>query len=700
MLDTTTRQVQLSLPGIRCAGCISKVERGLGGLGGVTAARVNLGRKRVTLQAETGVETADLITALSGLGVEAHELDAATLNTAGPDDTGKHLLLRIAVAGFALMNVMMFSFAVWFGANDVTREVFHWLSAAIALPAAAYAAQPFFANAAQALRVARLNMDVPISVAIALALGLSTFEVASGGHAAYFDAALSLTFFLLCGRYLEHRMRHEARSAATQLSALEVPTVTLMTKRGPVQTAVADLYIGDQVQIQAGGRIPVDGVQISDIATIDRAFITGESRPAQTVTGDTLEAGAISLAGPVTLRATHVGDDTTLRRLAAMIEVAEGARNRFTAIADRAATIYAPAVHLLALATFVGWMVLDGDLRHALNVAVAVLIITCPCALGLAVPAVATVATGRLFRAGLLVKHETALERLARIDTVVLDKTGTVTTSQPSINIDRLSGTERDIALALAQTSAHPLSKSLAQQLISESVKPAPVTSISEHSGRGLQGSLAGLPVKLGSDSFVGATAPAGGLWLRLGDADPIHLDVSETLQPGAVEAVSSLIGAGLTVQLLSGDSLSATRSIAEKLGGIDFSASVSPAQKIAFVEALEADGARVLMIGDGLNDAAALAAATASISPASALDVARTASDIVMLGTGLTGIPVAVQTARLAQRLVKQNFAIAAGYNMLAIPLAVCGLATPMLAAIAMSTSSITVLANALRAR
>ncbi|NKB26659.1 MAG: heavy metal translocating P-type ATPase [Rhodobacteraceae bacterium] len=629
MLDATptpTDSITLSLPGIHCAGCIAKVERGLAQVKGVRAARVNLGRRRATIEAAAGLASEPLIGALEDLGFEAHEMDSAALAVGQSDSIGKALLLRIAVAGFALMNVMMFSFAVWFGAGDITRDVFHWLSAAIAIPAATYAAQPFFSKAVQALRVGRLNMDVPISVAIVLALGMSTYEVASGGAAAYFDAALSLTFFLLCGRYLEHRMRHEARSAAQELNALEVPTTMQLTREGPVSVAVADLRVGDIVQVAAGGRIPVDGIQISPDGTIDRSFITGESLPLSTAEGDELIAGDVSLSGPITLRATQVGDDTTLRRLAALVEVAEGARNRFTAIADRAATVYAPAVHILALAAFVGWLTLDGDIRHALNVAVAVLIITCPCALGLAVPAVATVATGRLFRAGLLVKHETALERLATVDTVVLDKTGTVTTGQPSVNTDALTPVQCEVALALAQGSAHPLSRAMVGALKDHGIRPAPVLGIAERAGRGIEGLLAGLVVRLGAPGFVGANRADEGLWLRLGEAAPVRLPVQETLRPSAVDALSALKGMGLNVHLLSGDTDAATRKMAAELGGIAWAASVSPEQKIAFVETLQNEGARVLMVGNGLNDAAALAAATASMSPASALDVARCA--------------------------------------------------------------------------
>jgi len=369
--------LQFSLPGIHCAACIRKIENGIGALDGIKSVRVNLSMKRLSV--EGAVDPAQIETALEALGFEAYPLDLDALNAAR-DDQGRTLLLRMAVAGFAMMNVMLLSVAVWSGAADA---LFHLISAAISLPVVAYSGQPFFQNAWRALRVRRLNMDVPISLAIILAAGMSLFEALNGGEHAYFDAALSLTFFLLIGRYMDHQTRSAARSAAKELTALEVHMAQRITPAGVQSVNVQSLNIGDHVLVASGARVPVDGELTSDHALMDRALLTGESAAVPLDTGAPVQAGEINLGAPIELRATAVGEDTSLRRMAALIETAENGRNSYTALADRAAQIYAPAVHLLALAAFLGWIAVTGDIRLALNIAIAVLIITCPCALGL-----------------------------------------------------------------------------------------------------------------------------------------------------------------------------------------------------------------------------------------------------------------------------------------------------------------------------
>lgn len=689
--------IYLSLPAIHCAGCIATVERGLLARDDVRRARVNLNRKQAVVTVMPGTEPETLIDHLGALGIQANLLDSAALG-ASTDTHGRRLLLRIAIAGFAMMNVMLLSVAVWSGATEATRTMFHWLSAAITLPAIGYAAQPFFSNGWQALRVGRLNMDVPISLALILATGMSFYETAAGGADAYFDAALSLTFFLLVGRYLDHRCRTSARSAASELAALEVPRITRLVGGNREIINLSQAAIGDHIVVLPGGRIPVDGVVTDGTSNIDRAMLTGESLPIAACVGTVLSAGEVNLTGPLTLRATAVGDDTTLRRMVTMIDAAESARNRYTALADRAAAIYAPAVHLLAFVTFVGWFVLAGDVRQALNIAIAVLIITCPCALGLAVPAVSTAAAGRLFRRGLLVKDGTALERIAKTDTVVFDKTGTLTEGQLEIGAAAgLSDNQRRVALALSQSSSHPVSRAIALGLASDT--PAPVSKVTEQPAGGVTGLWQGQKVALGSAAFVGAqTNDQHGAWLRIGDAEPIFLPLVARLREGADEAIRSLTNGGLHIHLISGDGPAATRELAKALNIPNWHAEQRPEDKIAYLNALAAEGHHVLMVGDGLNDTGALAAAHASLSPASAVDAARAASDVVMLGQNLAVLPELITTAKQAKHRILENFAIAAGYNALVIPFAMAGFVTPLLAAIAMSTSSITVLLNAMR--
>ncbi|MET4102279.1 Cu2+-exporting ATPase [Roseovarius sp. MBR-78] len=695
-------RIALSLPTIHCAACISKVERALGAHPGVKSARVNLTLKRASIDAEPEVTAEEMRALVEQAGYEAHELDAGTLSATATDRAGRELLMRLAVAGFAAMNVMLLSVSVWSGAEAATRDLFHWISAAITLPAIAFAGVPFFRNAWAALRHGRLNMDVPITLAILLAVVTSLWETSLSGEHAYFDAAIALTFFLLAGRYLDHRTRAIARSAAEELTALEVPRATRLRDGIEEVVGVAELAVGDMIFVRPGGRMPVDGVIASGTSELDRSLLTGETLPVFAGEGQAVSAGEVNLTGPLTIRATAVGAETSLHRMADLVAIAESGRSRYTSLADRAARLYAPGVHILSALAFAGWYLATWDLRIAINIAAAVLIITCPCALGLAVPAVTTAASGRLFRRGMLIKHETALERLAQVDTVVFDKTGTLTTGTPRLtNLDVLPREAVAVALALSQVSAHPLAQAITTAARDAGLAAAEVTEITEVPGYGTKGRIKGQEVRLGRASWVGAEPRAEtATFLKVGEAAPLAFTFTDALRPGAQDAVAALVAQGKRVILMSGDTTPAVETLAARLGIGEWLAEALPADKAARVAALSQEGAHVLMVGDGLNDTAALAAAHVSISPASALDAARVASDIVLLGNDLTPIGAACVTARAATRRIRENFRIATLYNLVAVPLAVAGLCSPLIAALAMSASSITVSLNALRLR
>jgi Cu2+-exporting ATPase len=699
---TDDAHIVLSLPTIHCAACMSKVEKALNARPDVHTARVNLTLKRVSIEARPDVTAAEMIPAVQAAGYEAHELDATALSATQTDKAGRELLMRLAVAGFAAMNVMLLSIAVWSGAEGPTRDLFHWISAAIVLPAVGFSGMPFFRNAWTALSARSLNMDVPISLAILLALGTSLWETSLSGEHAYFDAAIALTFFLLTGRYLDHRTRSVARSAAEELAALEVPRAWRVTGETEEHVSVADLAVGDLIHVRPGGRMPVDGEITIGTSELDRSLLTGETLPVYAEPGRAVSAGEVNLTGPLTIRATAVGRDTSLHRMADLVSIAESGRSRYTSLADRAAKLYAPGVHILSALAFVGWLAYSGDLRIALNIAAAVLIITCPCALGLAVPAVTTAASGRLFKQGLLIKDATALERLAQVDTVVFDKTGTLTSGTPELtNLGDFTRRDLEIALALAKGSSHPLSQSLNSAALDAGIKPAAVTDISEIPGHGTEGVWHGQPVRLGRTTWVGGgQTTSTAAWLRVGDGPAQAFIFTDRLRDGAAETVTALKEAGLKVVLISGDTTPAVEALAHRLNISQWMAEALPQDKSARIEAMRREGAHVLMVGDGLNDTAALTAAHASISPASALDAARVASDIVLLGSSLSPIPEAVQTARKATRRIRENFTVATWYNVIAVPLAVAGLCSPLIAALAMSASSITVSLNALRVR
>ncbi|NBE06909.1 heavy metal translocating P-type ATPase [Paragemmobacter ruber] len=693
--------LMLSLPGAHCAACIATVEQALAAVPGVRSARVNLTLRRASVDAAPEVTAAPLITALQAVGYEAHELDPGLLSATETDRQGRDLLMRLGVAGFSMMNVMLLSVAVWSGAGEATRDLFHWISAAIALPTVVFAGQPFFRSAWASLRVGRLGMDVPISLALILASGISLFETWNSGHHAYFDAAVMLAFFLLAGRYLDHRTRAVARSAASVLAALEVPRATVLRDGAEVVLPLAEVVAGDLVRVRPGGRMPVDGVVVEGQSEVDRSLLTGESLPIFAGPGAVVSAGEGNLTGPLVVRVTAAGRESSLHRMADLVAVAESARTRYTSLAERAARLYSPLVHILSFSAFGFWMWrTGGDLRYAVNISAAVLIITCPCALGLAVPAVVTAASGRLFRKGLLIKHGTALERLAEVDTVVFDKTGTLTMGAPEVtNLGDHPRAAVEVAAALAAASSHPLAQALVAGARAAGVHPARVEALREVPGYGVEGVWKGRRVRLGRAEWCGADPRAvTASYLCTGEGAARAFTFADSLRPGAEAAVASLRGQGLHVVLLSGDAQGAVADMAARLGIAEWKAGVLPAEKAADVQARTQAGRRVLMVGDGLNDTAALAAAHVSVSPASALDAARVASDIVLLGQDMAPIGDALRISRQASRRIVENFGISAAYNVIAVPLALVGMATPLAAAAAMSLSSITVSLNALR--
>lgn len=696
------RRFDLALPAIHCAACITGVETTLAAEPGVAAARVHLGLKRVAVTAEDlpGAETR-LIAALSRRGFEARPLDPAALDATRIDAEGRDLLARIGVAGFASMNVMLLSVAVWAGADGATRDLMHWVAAAITLPATLFAAWPFFRNAVRSLAGGRMDMDVPISTAILMAMATSLWETMLSGRQAFFEAAIMLTFFLLVGRYLAHLTRAAARSAAAEIAALDVRIAERLLPDGGRESVPVDaLRPGDVVAVAPGGRVPVDGTVVGGRSEIDASMLTGETMPEAVAPGAQVRAGMANLSGPIEVRADALGEDTLLARIARLVDAAEQGRSRYATLAERAARAYAPMVYFLAILAFALWGGLGGDWRVAANVAAAVLIITCPCGLGLAVPAVAATASGRLYRAGVLIKDATALERLAVIDTVVFDKTGTLTTGRPVlVGAEAIAPADLAAAAALAGGSAHPLSRAIVAAAAARGVAPAPASGRIEQPGLGAEGLVAGVPARLGRAEWVGA-APldATAAFFRLGDAAPVAYRFADEPRPDAAAAVEAFRAAGLPVLLLSGDAPAPVAALAARLGIEDWAAGATPQEKVARLDALRAEGRRVLMVGDGLNDAAALAAAHVSISPASAVDASRSAADMIVTGADLAPVVEAWRVAVAARRRIVENIVFAFGYNVITVPIAFAGLVTPLFAAIAMSGSSLAVCLNAFR--
>jgi Cu2+-exporting ATPase len=704
----------LAVENMHCGGCLRKVEAALTGLDGVLAARVDLSQRRVRVEHDAAHANEEaLVAALAGKGFSARVL----LDALAPSDHAREqrdLLRRLAVAGFAAANVMLLSVAVWAGiASDMEaslQTLFHWLSAAIALPAVAYAGQPFFRSARTALAAGRLNMDVPISLGVTLATAMSLYQTVRGSEQVYFDAAITLLFFLLVGRTLDQGLRAKARSAAENLTGLASPSASLVEPDGSVlRVPTRTLVPGQRLLVAAGERLPVDGQLASPVSEIDESLLTGESRPRTRLEGERLVAGSVNLAGPIEIVATAREEDATLAELARLIGAAEQAKGTYVRLADRAARFYAPAVHILGLATFLGWMVLGHGWEPALTAAIAVLIITCPCALALAVPAVQVAAVGRLFSRGIIVKAADGLERLAEVDTVVLDKTGTLTHGEPRLaDPGAVDDATLELAASLGVASRHPYARAVVRAAHERGLAVVRAEGVEETPGAGLSARLAdGRQVRLGSASFTGVGGAVHGrdgdgaaLWLRLDDAPPRPLPFTDALRADAARTVTRLGRLGLASELLSGDRAEIVEAAAAEAGLQTWRSGQYPEDKIARLRALSAAGHKVLMVGDGLNDAPALAAGHASLSPSTASDVAQTAADVVFQGERLAPVAEAVSVARAARRLALQNFAIAVGYNIIFVPMAVMGHVTPLIAAIAMSASSIAVTLNALRLR
>ncbi len=694
-----------------CGTCMISVEDALNRVPGVESARVNLTTKRVAVRYDpqrTTVET--LIATLDDAGFPAAELIESRQAEADAND--RDFLKRLGVAGFAVANVMLLSVSVWAGlASDMSesvRELFHWLSALIALPAIAYAGQPFFRSARLALKGRRLNMDVPISLGVMLATSMSLYQTIRGSDHVYFDAAITLLFFLLIGRYLDQRMRTRAAGAAANLLGLKATSAILLGDDGTSQRVSArSLKPGHRILIAAGERVPVDGIVEDGASEVEESLITGESVPRPVASGEQVYAGTTNGGGALIVTAGATDQNTLLAEIARLVDVAEQGRGRYVRLADRAARIYSPAVHVLAALTFSGWMILGAGWESALTAAIAVLIITCPCALALAVPAVQVAATSRLMKAGVLIKSADGLERISETDTIVFDKTGTLSLGEPQlVHPERHDRVLLERAARLASASRHPYARALVRAAQAAGIAIRPAEAVREVPGSGLEAITRSGTERLGSPAFADPDGraetvdTASLLVYRSAQGKVVHYAFIDRLRVDARDVVDALRTAGYRIELLSGDREGAVNTAAHQAGIDDYRAATSPAGKLERLAALTSAGHKVLMIGDGLNDAPALAAGHASMSPAGASDIAQTTADAIFQGRRLAPIIETLAVARACQRMARQNFAIAIGYNIVFVPLAMLGYVTPLIAAVAMSASSIAVTANAIRLR
>ena len=715
-IDETCMQSDFTVPAMHCVSCIRTLEKDIGKLPFVTVVRANLSLKKVSVTWHKGAgNILKIDKAITDAGFE-HELfdlqkDTDNLET----DNSKRLLLALAVAAFAAINIMLLSISVWSGADLETAKLFHLISGLIALPAVIYSGQPFFHSAFNALKVGRLNMDVPISLAVLLALGMSIYEALSGGAQAYFDAAVTLLFFLLIGRYLDNLMRDKARSSLAQLAKLSAKGALQVDGENNLSyLKLEEITPGMIIRIMAGERVAVDGEVIKGQSDMDRSLVTGESVPQLVKPGSQVEAGNLNLTGSIDIRVMRDAKNSFLGEVTAMMLAAEKGRGNFTRIADKMAQIYAPAVHLLAALSFIGWMwITNADWHNSIYVAISVLIITCPCALGLAVPVVHVIAARRLFNQGILIRDGSAFERLEQINHIIFDKTGTLTSPMPAANLlDKISDENAAILKSLASHSSHPFSRAITK-LIEGSNLPV-LENIKEFPGCGIEATYDNKIIRLGriqwieqilktsidifdDVSIIGFAVTDKNQTANI-SSKITRVQLSEAIREDAPGAINELKARGLKIEILSGDAKYAVKKLADNLKIDRYFHDLKPADKVAHINQFKQRNKKILMVGDGLNDSPALVAAHVSIAPSNASDIARNCADLVFTRPSLDAVPYSINIAKFAGRLVRQNFALAIAYNAIAIPFAMAGYVTPLIAAIAMSASSIVVVANSMR--
>ena len=691
----------LSIKNIHCAACVQRVERGLYEHEGVLSARVNMSTDRLTYSWKGAKEYGDILAnAVINLGYDLVPFGGSKKDHS--NDQEKYLLRCLAVAGFAMGNLMMISIGLWSEESklmgNATQDFLHWVSIVIALPAIMYAGRPFFYSAISILKKRHTNMDVPISLAIILASAMSVFETLNHGEHIYFDSAVMLLFFLLIGRYLDVRAKGKAKESAQELLSKLQGTATVLKDGKQKVVPIRDLKEGMTILVSAGENVPVDGKVSWGISELDISLITGETIPKSVKEDDRVFAGTVNISAPIRIIASKSSDTSLLGDIVKLMEQSEKSQAYFVRIADKAAQLYTPIVHFMGLMTFLGWWLLGLAWQLALLNAITVLIITCPCALGLAVPVTQVLARGKLFKNGILLKSGDALERLAGIDFVVLDKTGTLTTGLPTLLDGQYNDRQLQIAASLAVNSKHPLSKAISNAYSKELVS---IEKVKEFPGMGVQALLDDKEVKLGSRQWCGEDSindlESLELWLNI-DGEKVCFNFIDSLRSDAKEVVGKMQDAGLVTALLSGDTKQVVNKVAKSIGISTYFASLSPVDKCKYIDSMREKGRKILMVGDGLNDAPSLSSASVSMSPSSAIDITQNTADIVFQGERLAPVYQSWKVALKANKLIKQNFTIAVLYNICAIPLAVMGYVTPLIAAIAMSSSSLVVIGNSFR--
>ncbi|RKT50362.1 Cu2+-exporting ATPase [Azonexus fungiphilus] len=714
------REASLLLEGITCAACIWLNEQHIGKLPGVTAVDINYASRRARVRWDDArIKLSDILRAVAAIGYRAYPYDAAKNEEISRNER-RGAMWRLWVAGFGMMQVMMYAYPVYIANGDMTADIeslMRWASLVLTLPVVFYSSAPFFRNAWRDLKLGRVGMDVPVALGVGLPFAASCWATLSQAGEVYFDAVTMFVFFLLGGRYLEMTARQKALSVTEALAKL-LPAFAQKLPNFPVdrqteQKVVADLKIGDYLLVRPGEIVPADGRVVEGVSCANESLLTGESLPVPKRPGDQVTGGSVNAESPLVVQVEQVGEGTRLSAIIELMERASLEKPRIVELADRIASYFVAALLVIAVLTALGWYFVDPS--RALWVTVSVLVVTCPCALSLATPIALTVAAGALARDGLLVTRGHAIETLARATHFVFDKTGTLTTGQMRLlDVAVLAAMPRDecvaIAAALEQASEHPLALAL-RHAVENPVQYRAGQPLSEP-GQGIEGIVDGRRYRIGRPGY--ALAPSGAElpdsardWLESGDtvvlladdAGPLALfRIGDQLRPEAAGLVAALRRAGKQVVLLTGDAPAVAGRVAAELGIDDVRAGVTPAGKHACVTGLQAEGAVVAMIGDGVNDAPVLALAQVSVAMGGGAQLARTQSDFVLLSENLGHLLRGLKRAAFSLVVIRQNLWWSFAYNVVALPAAIAGYITPWMAGIGMSLSSLLVVLNSLR--
>ncbi|MFK4026627.1 heavy metal translocating P-type ATPase [Stutzerimonas balearica] len=699
----------LMIEGISCAACGWLIERHVRNLAGVAEASLNLSNHRLQVRwSDTALPLSELLAELRRIGYAAHpyQADQAAERLASEN---RRSLRQLGVAGLLWMQVMMATMATWPEFNiDLSAgmdSILRWTALLLTTPIVFYCCTDFFKGALRDLRTRHLTMDVSVSLAIAGAYLAGIWSTITGHGELYFDAVGMFALFLLAGRYLERRARERTAAATAQLVNLLPASCLRLDAAGQSERVLlSELKLGDRVLVQPGGLIPADGRILSGQSSVDESVLTGEYLPLPRAPGDAVTAGTLNVEGPLTVAVDALGDDTRLSAIVRLLERAQSDKPKLAEIADRVSQWFLVIVLLAAAVVGLVWWYIDP--QRAFWIVLALLVATCPCALSLATPTALTTATGTLHKLGLLLTRGHVLEGLNHIDTVVFDKTGTLTEGRLTLTAVHPLGSEDadrclGLAAALENRSEHPIARAFGRA-------PQPADSVDSVPGLGLEGRVGGRQLRIGQASFVAALyageAPPipgdQGQWLLLADTTgPLAWFVlDDRLRDDALALLSACRKRGWKTLLLSGDSSPMVGRIAEELGIDEARGGLTPADKLVRLQAMQAAGARVLMLGDGVNDVPVLAAADISIAMGSATDLAKTSADAVLLSNRLQSLVSAFQVARRSRRIIIENLAWASLYNGLILPFAAVGWVTPLWAALGMSASSLLVVLNALR--